>query len=81
MAYEYKMVQVSPNVIASRRQTGTEAADYLQGIVNAHAAEGWEFQRIDTLGIVVPPGCLSTRGPQVTQYYVITFRREASRGA
>ena len=77
MTYQYKMVQVPPNVIATQKRTGNEAADYLQAIVNQEASEGWEFQRIDTLGVAVPQGCLGTGGHQVTQYCVITFRRAA----
>ena len=81
MAYEYKMIQVPPNVIATQKRTGNEAANYLESIVNQQAGEGWEFQRVDTLGVAVPQGCLGTGGHQVAQYCVITVRREASHGA
>jgi hypothetical protein len=38
---------------------GNEAAYYLQTIANEYAAQGWEFYRVDTIGVVVEPGCLA----------------------
>ncbi|MCE8028826.1 DUF4177 domain-containing protein [Halomonas daqingensis] len=75
--YTYKMVQVPPNVsVSARGRKGNEAADYLQEVVNEHATEGWEFQRVDSIGIHVQPGCFSL-GTKAQQelYYVITFRK------
>ena len=56
---EYKMVQLPPNIrLQTSTQRGNEAAEYLQTVANKHAADGWEFFRIDTIGVTVPPGCL-----------------------
>jgi hypothetical protein len=80
--YTYKMVQVPPNVsVASKGRKGNEAADYLQNVVNELASEGWEFQRVDSIGIHVQPGCfggLGGNGPKQEYYYVITFRKPVS---
>lgn len=77
--YTYKMVQVPPNVsVASKGRKGNEAADYLQSVVNEMASDGWEFQRVDAIGIHVQPGCLGGmfgNTPQQEHYYVITFRK------
>jgi hypothetical protein len=78
-AYEYRMRQITPRVEvregASHHQV---AAGYLEKIVNGMAEDGWEFYRVDTLGITERPGCLSAllgQGPRTVSYYVATFRR------
>lgn len=76
---EYFMVQVPPR-IEVRRDTGQgEAAAYLQNVVNQYANQGWEFYRVDTLGVFQNPGCLGALTGQrqgTTVYYVVNFRRE-----
>jgi hypothetical protein len=80
MVYQYRMVQVPPTIVVKdKSQQGSAAANYLQSIANQLAGEGWEFYRVDTVGIADKPGCLaSLLGAQqtVVQYYVITFRKE-----
>lgn len=80
MKYTYKMVQVPPNIeVQAKNHKGSEAAIYLQNIVNAHAEEGWEFHRIDSIGVQMTAGCLAAlfgKKTEVTRYYVISFRRE-----
>ena len=79
--YEYEMVQIPPNITV-KHALGHEAAFYLQNVVNRQASQGWEFVRVDTIGVYSPPGCLAGLfGGQSTvrQYYVVTFRRESSR--
>lgn len=74
---EYKMVQIPPNVQKSNK--GNDAADYLETLANRHAAQGWEFHRIDEIGVVDKPGCLAGlfgAKQSVTLYFVITFRRQ-----
>ncbi|MGE6385321.1 DUF4177 domain-containing protein [Pseudomonas sp. NPDC078416] len=77
--FVYKMVQVPPNVeVQAKNQKGNEAAAYLQNVVNQHAGDGWEFYRIDTIGVAVQPGCfagLFGQKAELSQYYVISFRR------
>ena len=79
MAYEYKMVQVPPTIeVKAKDWRGNEAAYYLQSIANEQAAQGWEFYRVDTVGVVTRPGCLGALlGAKQTliEYYVVTFRR------
>lgn len=80
MAYEYKMLQIPPTIVVKEKeQRGNEAAYYLQSIANEQAGEGWEFYRVDTVGVVTRPGCLgSLFGAKQTliEYFVVTFRRE-----
>ncbi|HDR1420457.1 DUF4177 domain-containing protein [Pasteurella multocida subsp. multocida] len=76
MKYEYKMIQAAPHVIAQKKNTQTAAADYLQALVDEHAAQGWEFFRIDDFSTEEAAGCFSG-GKQTTMVHkVITFRRE-----
>lgn len=77
--YQYKMVQVPPNIqVQASKHKGNEAAMYLQGIANEYAEDDWEFYRIDTIGVQVSVGCFDAlRGKKASNasYYVITFRK------
>ncbi|WP_236191536.1 DUF4177 domain-containing protein [Pseudomonas paraglycinae] len=79
--YVYKMVQVPPNIeVRAKEHRGNEAAAYLQNVVNSHAEDGWEFYRIDTIGVSVKPGCFDTllgKKNVLTEYYVISLRKPA----
>ncbi len=79
MTYQYKMQQVPPAIVVKQKEyKGNEAAYYLQSIANEQAAQGWEFYRVDTVGVVTNPGCLAALlGAKQThiEYYVITFRK------
>ncbi|MBV7387484.1 DUF4177 domain-containing protein [Pasteurellaceae bacterium TAE3-ERU1] len=79
--YEYKMIQVPPNIIANKKQIKTAAADYLQKVVDDQVMWGWEFFRIDDFSTEEAQGCLS--GGKITQktYKVITFRRPKDNNA
>lgn len=75
--YEFKMVQL-PQTFVLRQDTGKEIAAYLEKISNDHGAEGWEFYRIDSVGVAVQPGCLAALSgtkQTMTYYNVVTFRR------
>lgn len=51
--YKYKMVQIPPNVIVNAKKVSKDraAAVYLENVVNEMAQDGWEFQRIDSIGV------------------------------
>ena len=79
MDFEYKMIQIPPTIsVEASQHKGNEAAQYMEAIANSHAEQGWEFYRVDTLSVAIPPGCLAAlfgdKGSQ-SQYYVMTFRR------
>jgi hypothetical protein len=79
IAYEYRMVQTPPTIsVQASQHKGDEAAQYMESLANAHSEQGWEFYRVDTFSVVIPPGCLAAmfgdKGSQ-NQYYVVTFRR------
>jgi hypothetical protein len=87
MHYECKMVQIPPTIVVEERKyRGQEAAHYLETLANEHAADGWEFFRIDRVGVILESGCgcagclafLLGFGRKATmiEYYVMTFRRE-----
>jgi hypothetical protein len=73
------MLQIPPSIeVQPGMPIGERAAGYLEGVVNNQAQQGWEFYRVDSIGVRVPPGCLAAffgeRGTTV-EYYVVTFRR------
>ena len=79
VVFEYRMVQIPPTItVQASQHKGDEAAQYMESIANSHAEQGWEFYRVDTLSVAIPPGCLAAlfgdKGSQ-SQYYVVTFRR------
>lgn len=83
----YKMIQIPPNVAVTARgmferapSTQEVAAKYLEAVVNREAADGWDFMRIDQIGVSSSPGCLAGlfgAKESVELYYVITFKRAA----
>ena len=80
MAIKYKMIQVPPNIsVKEKEHKGNEAAVYLESVVNQMAAQGWQFYRVDPIGVELEPGCLGGllgRKTEERVYYVITFRRQ-----
>lgn len=77
--YEYHMVQIPPAIVVAESR-GSEAANYLQSVVQQHARNGWEFYRLDSIGVQVSPGCLGFLmgiRHERQEYYVITFRKPA----
>ncbi len=77
--YEYYMLQIPSNFAARQNTTaGNEIAAYVQDWANRLSSDGWEFYRIDTMGMTEMPGCLGGLfGGQAThtQYSIMTFRR------
>ncbi len=81
----YKMVQVPPNIAVQAKgmfgkapDPSQLAAQYLEAVVNDMAGKGWEFLRVDAIGVKSSPGCLGgLLGYKETQqtYYVITFKK------
>jgi hypothetical protein len=81
--FVYKMIQIPPTVTVQERDyegaaRHSAAADYLENVVNGMALEGWDFYRVDSIGVRVPPGCVAgLLGAKAVEehYYVATFRR------
>jgi hypothetical protein len=77
--YEYKMVELSPVLAVPTQGQGQdddEAARYLQSLVNEQAEQGWEFYRVDALGVAERSGLLAKLfGHKLQHHYVATFRR------
>ena len=80
MNWIYQMVQIPPNIsMRSKDVRGQEAAAYLQDLANQMSRDGWEFYRVDTVGVVTSPGCLGSlfgAKTALTEYFVVTFRRQ-----
>lgn len=77
VSYEYKMVQL-PQTFVLKQDTGKEIAAYLEKLAAQHTAAGWEFYRIDTVGVAVSLGCIASLfGAQATMrnYNVVCFRK------
>ena len=61
MHYNYHMAQIPPNItVRSKKDIPTAAATYLKELAEHHARHGWEFYRVDSIGIYRPPGCLAS---------------------
>lgn len=79
MSYQYKMMQVPPVIkLKAKDRQGGEAASYLEQIVNQEAQSGWEFYRVDTIGVYTQAGCIASlfgSKDELIEYYVVTFRK------
>ena len=76
--YDFKMVQL-PQTFVLQKDTGKEIAAYLEKLSQEMSAQGWQFYRVDSVGVAVQPGCAGamTGVKQTMNYYnVVTFRRE-----
>ena len=77
--YTYRVLPLSiaTNAVGDEAQL---AADRVGRLVAEMAAEGWDFYRVETVGVLVRPGCL---GPLLGQTsaektcYLAVFRRPA----
>jgi hypothetical protein len=75
MTYEYRMLPF-PETLENR----AEIATHLHEMAAEAATKGWEFYRVDTIGVDIPApkGCLaflaSAKG-RVEHMHVVTFRR------
>jgi hypothetical protein len=75
--YEFKMMQL-PQTFVLKQDTGTEIAAYLEKLSKDMGVDGWEFYRVDSVGVAVQPGCLAALSgtkQTMTYYNVVTFRR------
>lgn len=81
MNFTYKMIQIPQDItVKMKEHRGNEAAAYLESIANSQAADGWEFFRVDEIGVLIRPGCLAGlfgRKADYITYYVVTFRKPA----
>lgn len=79
MNIEYKMVQVPPAIsVDAKKHKGNEAATFLAETVNREGRDGWQFYRVDSIGVYKKQGCwgsLMMRSDEYHTYNVITFRR------
>lgn len=67
-----------PQTFVLKQDTGKEIAAYLQQLSTNMSAEGWEYYRVDSVGVAVSPGCWATMfgaKQSMTYYNVVTFRR------
>lgn len=76
--YDFKMIQL-PQTFVLQKDTGKEIAVYLEKLSQDMSAQGWQFYRIDQVGVAVAPGCLGAMSgvkQTMTYYNVVTFRRD-----
>ena len=75
--FEYKMIQL-PQTFLLKKDTGNEIAVHLEKLIQEWAGKGWEFYRIDSVGVAVQPGCLGALTgvkQSMTYYNIVAFRR------
>lgn len=83
--YEYRMVQTEQNVFVKAGKRQGAAAMYLQTVVDQNVGQGWEFYSVETIGTLEAPGCgclgiLLGKKYELTESYVVVFRRPTSAG-
>lgn len=74
--YKYKMVQIPPCITVTVKENRSGiAAEYLENVVNEWSSQGWDFHRVDVIGIEEKFGMFSHK-KRYSHYYVICFRKE-----
>lgn len=73
--YEYVAIPAPKDAPRAKgvKGTGARLAHGLSEMLNRYGAEGWEFQRTETLGVETKPGFFSR--PRIEQVTVMIFRR------
>jgi len=77
--YQYKTVQVPQSISVKKGLQSTAAAVYLGDVISNESAQGWEFYSVETIGVMVPAGCLLAffgAKPTFNNYYVVVFRKD-----
>ena len=81
MNFEYHTYQFAPNITIEPGDNEWEAAaEYLGERINHFAKYGWQFLRIDQIGVYKKRGCIAAlfgQSGQLTLHYVATFQRPA----
>jgi hypothetical protein len=75
--YLYRVVPL-PRPTAQADDAARAAAGCLERLIGQKAAEGWDFFRLDTIPVKVPPGCLGLLSGHKTAEWscnVVTFRK------
>jgi hypothetical protein len=85
MRYHYKWYRCRPPSVSSRNSTREGKLPPISKRSSANGRKtGWEFYRVDSIGVQIQAGCLAAlfgQGPQQRTYYVYYFpraRRERS---
>lgn len=76
MSYQYKVVPFIGRIKGG--QSAADVASQLEGIINQHAGQGWEFYQLNDVNIEVQPGCIAgLLGAKVSyvQFDQVVFRK------
>ncbi len=69
MSFQYKMIQIPQDVtVKMKDQRGNKVAVYLESIANSEAVNGWEFYRVDEVGVLARLGCLGVLFGRKAEY-------------
>jgi hypothetical protein len=78
--YEYHVVpfvgQLKRGVFS--QENAQKVSQQLQSLISQYAQQGWEFYRVDKIGIVVKPGCMASLFGATADYInfdQVIFRR------
>jgi len=77
MSFEYRVVQVNKSFVV-KGPDDYLIQHYFQDILDDYSRQGWEFQRMDTVHVYVPPSCLASFLGQAGSYdhkTIMTLRR------
>lgn len=70
---QYKAVAGPQNINVAKGDTQS-AFNLFSNIINAEAANGWEYHSMETISVTEKPGCFQQ--PVSTYYYMLIFVRE-----
>lgn len=70
---QYKAV-AGPKSINVAKGNTQSAFDIFANIINAEAANGWEYHSMETISVTEKPGCFQQ--PVPTYYYMLIFVKD-----
>jgi len=76
MAFQYKVVPFIGQIKGG--ESAASVSSQLEGLVNQHASQGWEFYQLSDVRIEIRPGCISALlGSKVSyvSYNQLIFRK------
>lgn len=78
MGYKYKCVAGPSNITVYKDSDLEKAVSTYEDIINAQAADGWEYVGIDEFTTTTQPGCTAFWKPPITSVLkMLVFRKSA----
>ena len=73
---QYKAIPGPTNISVTKGDT-LSAFDAFASLINAEAANGWEYHSMQTITVTEKPGCFLQQNAVSSVYYMLIFVKDA----